>query len=44
LLVSAYAFVWVVLFAYVASVGRRLTKVQHEVQRLESDVAKRTRT
>ena len=44
LLVSAYAFVWVVLFVYVASVGRRLTKVQHEVQRLESDIAKRTRT
>ena len=41
-LIAAYAFVWVVLFAYVASVGRRLTKVQHEVQRLESDIAKRT--
>ena len=44
LLVTAYSFVWVVLFAYVASVGRRLTKVQQEVQRLESDIAKRTRT
>jgi CcmD family protein len=44
LLVTAYAFVWVVLFAYVMSVGRRLTKVQHEVERLESDIAKRTRT
>ena len=42
LLVSAYAFVWVVLFAYVASVGRRLTNVQHDVKRLESDIAKRT--
>jgi CcmD family protein len=42
LLVPAYAFVWVVLFAYVMSVGRRLTKVQHEVERLESDIAKRT--
>jgi len=41
LLVTAYAFVWVVLFAYVASVSRRLTKVQHEVERLESDIAKR---
>jgi CcmD family protein len=41
LLVTAYAFVWVVLFAYVVSVGRRLTKVQHEVERLESDIAKR---
>jgi CcmD family protein len=44
LLVTAYAFVWVVLFAYVVSVGRRLTKVQHEVERLEVDIAKRTRT
>jgi CcmD family protein len=44
LLVTAYAFVWVVLFGYLASVGRRLTRVQHEVERLESDVAKRTRT
>jgi len=44
LLVTAYAFVWVVLFAYVMSVGRRLTKVQHEVERLETDIAKRTRT
>ena len=42
LLVTAYAFVWVVLFGYVLSVGRRLTKVQHEVERLESDIAKRT--
>ena len=41
LLVTAYAFVWVVLFAYVVSVGRRLTKVQHEVERLEADIAKR---
>jgi len=42
LLVTAYAFVWVVFCAYVVSVGRRLTKVQHEVERLESDIAKRT--
>jgi CcmD family protein len=42
LLVIAYAFVWLVLFAYVVSVSRRLAKVQHEVQRLESDIAKRT--
>lgn len=42
LLVVAYAFVWLVLFAYVVSVSRRLGKVQHEVQRLESDMAKRT--
>jgi CcmD family protein len=44
LLVTAYAFVWVVLFGYLVSVARRLTKVQREVERLESDVAKRTRT
>ena len=44
LLVTAYAFVWVVLFGYVVSVARRLTKVQHEVERLESDIAKGTRT
>ena len=42
LLVIAYAFVWLVLFAYVVSVSRRLARVQHEVQRLESDIAKRT--
>jgi len=37
-------FVWVALFGYLLSVGRRLTKVQGEVQRLESDIAKGTRT
>lgn len=42
LLVIAYAFVWLVLFAYVVSVSRRLATVQHEVERLESDIAKRT--
>lgn len=44
LLIGAYAFVWVALFAYLLSVGRRLTRVQTEVQRLESDIAKGTRT
>ena len=44
LLISAYAFVWVALFGYLLSVGRRLTKVQGEVHRLESDIAKGTRT
>jgi CcmD family protein len=43
LLVSAYAFVWVVLFGYLVTVGRRLTKVQREVERLESDIAKGSR-
>jgi CcmD family protein len=41
LLVSAYAFVLVMLFLYVASVARRLGTVQREVERLESDL-KRT--
>ena len=44
LLISAYAFVWVALFGYLLSVGRRLTKVQGEVQRLEADISKGTRT
>jgi CcmD family protein len=44
LLVSAYAFVWLALFGYVVSVSRRLSKVQHEVERLEADIAKGTRT
>src|SRR5690242_5790364 len=43
LLVTAYAFVWVALFGYLLSVGRRLTKVQHEVERLESDMSKGSR-
>lgn len=43
LLVTAYGFVWIVLFAYLVSVGRRLSKVQREVERLQSDVAKGSR-
>ena len=43
LLIAAYGFVWVALFAYLASVGRRLSKVQREVHRLESDIAKGSR-
>jgi CcmD family protein len=43
LLVSAYAFVWLALFGYVVSVGRRLSKVQREVERLESDIKRGTR-
>ncbi len=42
LLVTAYAFVWLALFAYVASVARRLSRVQHEVERLEADIKRRT--
>jgi len=41
LLVAAYAFVLVAVFLYVVSVGRRLTTVQREVERLEADM-KRT--
>ena len=44
LLVTAYAFVWVALFAYVVSVARRLSRVQREVERLEADIKRGTRT
>ena len=37
LLVSAYSFVALALFAYVVSVARRLTSVQRELDRLESE-------
>ena len=43
LLVSAYAFVWIVLFAYLTSVARRLSRVQREVERLELDMKRGTR-
>lgn len=43
LLIAAYAFVWVAVFGYLVSVGRRLSTVQREVDRLESDIAKGTR-
>ena len=41
LLIAAYSFVLVAVFLYVVSVGRRLTTVQREVERLEADM-KRT--
>ena len=41
LLVSAYSVVMVGLFAYVLSVARRLTTVQRELARLESDLKTR---
>ena len=44
LLITAYAFVWVALFAYVLSVARRLTRVQQEVERLESDIRRTGRS
>jgi len=44
LLVAAYAIVGLALFAYVVSVGRRLTTVQKEIERLESDIKRSGRT
>ena len=44
LLVTAYAFVWIVFFAYVVSVARRLSRVQREVERLEADIKRGNRT
>ncbi|MBM3778094.1 MAG: CcmD family protein [Acidimicrobiia bacterium] len=41
LLIAAYAFVWVALFAYVVSLSRRLGSVAADVQRLEREVKKR---
>lgn len=43
LLVAAYMFVLVGLFAYLFSVTRRLTGVQRELERLESDVKQHSR-
>jgi len=43
LLVTAYSFVVLALFAYVLSVARRLSVVQRELDRLQSD-ARRGRT
>ena len=44
LLVVAYAFVWLALFAYLVSVARRLSYVQREVERLESDMKRGSRS
>ena len=44
LLIAAYAFVVLALFAYVVSVSRRLGGVQRELDRLESDVKRSGRT
>jgi CcmD family protein len=38
MLVGAYSFVAIALFAYLVSLARRLTAVQHELERLEGDV------
>ena len=42
LLIGAYSFVVVVLFAYVLSVSRRLTSVHRDVARLEGELKKGT--
>ena len=44
LLIAAYAFVWLALGGYVWSVARRLSGVQREMDRLESDVKRGNRT
>jgi CcmD family protein len=44
LLIAAYSFVALALFAYLVSVARRLTVVQREIERLESDLKKTGRT
>jgi CcmD family protein len=44
LLVTAYGFVWLALGAYIWSVGRRLGRVQREVERLETDLKRTGRT
>jgi CcmD family protein len=43
LLIGAYSFVVVVLFAYLLSVSRRLVVVQREVERLEADMKRSSR-
>lgn len=44
LLVAAYSFVVLALFAYVLSVARRMGTVQRELERLESDLKRSGRT
>ena len=38
LLVPAYAFVWLAVLVYVVSVARRMSGVERDVQRLESEL------
>jgi CcmD family protein len=44
LLVAAYSFVVLTLFAYLLSVARRLGTVQRELERLETDLKRSGRT
>ena len=43
LLIGAYVFVVLALFGYVFSVGKRLTTVGREMERLQGDLARRGR-
>ena len=43
LLISAYVFVVVILFVYLLSLARRLSAVQRDLERLETDMKKGTR-
>jgi CcmD family protein len=38
LVIAAYSFAWIALGAYVISIARRLSAVQRELERLESDL------
>jgi hypothetical protein len=44
LLISAYAFVLIVFFLYVLSLGRRLTNVQRDVDRLGATLKQSTKS
>jgi CcmD family protein len=44
LLITAYAFVMIVLFVYVVSVARRLTTLQQELNRLDATIKQGGRT
>jgi CcmD family protein len=44
LLITAYAFVMIVLFVYVFSVARRLSTVQQELKRLDASIKQSGRT
>jgi CcmD family protein len=44
LLITAYAFVMIVLFVYVLSVARRLSTVQQELNRLDATLKQGGRT
>ena len=44
LLVGAYAFVLVILFGYLIAVSRRLTAIQRDMDRLDSDLKRASRS